>query len=259
MVFYLPLLLLIIFAIIEVNYFKIMLKKYKRVIIKISGEALQKQGEAGDFDFLEIKKLALAVKQLVKKGYQVGLVFGAGNIWRGRMVKEVQIDKVAADHMGMLATEINALAVAGVLEAVGQPAKIFSALSIPQVVEDFYHQKAIEAFKHKQVVLFAGGTGNPFFTTDTAFVLRAIEVNADYIFKATNVKGVYSADPKKDSKAKFYKTLNYQAALDQNLKVMDATAFALAQEKKLLLTVFQYSPANIISAVTKNNIGTKVS
>lgn len=235
-----------------------MLKKYQRVIIKISGEALQKSGETGDFDFLEMKKLALAVKQLVKKGYQIGLVFGAGNIWRGRMVKEVQIDKVVADQMGMLATEINALAMVAVLQAVGQPAKVLSALSIPQIVEDFHHQKAIEYFKNKQVVLLAGGTGNPFFTTDTAFVLRAIEVNADYIFKATNVRGVYSADPKKDAKAKFYKTLKYEQALDQKLKVMDATAFALAQEQKLSLTVFQYSPANLISAVSKNNIGTKV-
>lgn len=235
-----------------------MSKKYKRIIIKVSGEALMSKNGQENIDLAVIKQLAISIKKLVKKGYQVGLVFGAGNIWRGRMVKGVKIDRVMADQMGMLATEINALAVAAVFQSIGQPAKVLSALSIPKVVEDFHYQKAVDAFKKKQVVLFAGGTGNPFFTTDTAFVLRAVEVNAEHIFKATNVRGVFSADPKKNPKAKFFKTISYQQALDKNLKVMDATAFALAQEQKLALTVFQYSPANLIKAVTKNNIGTKV-
>lgn len=235
-----------------------MSKKYKRVIIKISGEALMSKNGQENIDLAVTKQLAAAVKKLVKKGYQVGLVFGAGNIWRGRMVKGVKIDRVVADQMGMLATEINALAVAAVFKSLGQPAKVLSAISMPKIVDDFHHQKAVDAFKKKQVVLFAGGTGNPFFTTDTAFVLRAVEVGAEHIFKATNVRGVFSADPKKNPQAKFFKNISYQQALDKNLKVMDATAFALAQEQKLALTIFQYSPANLIKAVTHNNIGTKV-
>lgn len=232
--------------------------KNKRVIIKISGETLLSDDRQENLDFDKIRPLALAIKKLVKAGYQIGLVFGAGNIWRGRLVKNTNFDKVMADQMGMLATEINALAVAGVLESLGQKAKVMSAMTINKVVDDFHHQKAIDYMKDKKVVLFAGGTGNPFFTTDTAFVLRAIEVGADYIFKATNVRGVFDSDPVKNPKAKFFTSITYQEALARNLKVMDATAFALAQEHGLPLTVFKYTPSNLVQAVTKNNIGTKV-
>ena len=241
--------------------------KNKRIVIKLSGEVFEigdrsmtstRDIPEANLDFLAIKKLATSLKKLIKAGYQVGVVVGAGNIFRARMVKGEEIDRVAADHMGMMATSINALALQSSLEKIGQEARVLSAFSIPEVMEDYVYKRAINHLENKRVVIFAGGTGNPYFTTDTTLVLRALEVGAQEIYKASNVLGVYDSNPDTNSKAKLYKKLSYSEALKKDLKVMDATAFALARDNKINLTVFKYSPENIIKAVVQNNIGTKV-
>ncbi|OGY93746.1 MAG: UMP kinase [Candidatus Komeilibacteria bacterium RIFOXYC1_FULL_37_11] len=230
----------------------------KRVVIKISGEVFEVGNQPANLDFPSIKKVAESLKKVVKAGYQVGVVVGAGNIFRARMVKGSEVDRVAADHMGMMATSINALALQATLERVGQEARVLSSFSVPAIMEDYVYKRAINHLKNKRVVIFAGGTGNPYFTTDTTLVLRALEVGATNIYKASNVSGVYDSDPDKNKKAKLYKKISYAEALKRNLKIMDATAFALANDNKLNLTVFKYSPENIVRAVVKNNIGTKV-
>jgi len=231
----------------------------KRIVIKLSGEVFEIGNQESNLDFPSIKKVAISLKKLVKSGYQVSVVVGAGNIFRARMVKGAEIDRVAADHMGMMATSINALALQSVLEQAGQEARVLSSFSIPAIMEDYTYKRAINHLQNKRIVIFAGGTGNPYFTTDTTLVLRALEIGAINIYKASNIAGVYDSDPEKNKKAKLYKKLSYSEALKKDLKVMDATAFALARDNKMNLTVFKYSPDNIIKAVTKNNIGTKVS
>lgn len=233
--------------------------KNKRVVIKLSGEVFEVANQEANLDFAKIKELAQSLKKLTKLGYQVGVVVGAGNIFRARMVKGTEIDRVAADHMGMMATTINALALQSVLEKIGQDARVLSSFSVKAVMEDYVYKRAINHLENGRVVIFAGGTGNPYFTTDTTLVLRALEINAGKIFKATNVKGVYDSNPKENVSAKFYKKITYKQVMDKNLKVMDMTAFAMAKENNTDLTVFEYSPKNIIAAITKNNIGTKVS
>lgn len=232
--------------------------KDKRVVIKVSGEVFEVGDQEANLDFPSIKKFAEALKKLVSKGYQVGIVPGAGNIFRARMVEGEEIDRTVADHMGMMATSLNALALQSMLEKIGQPAVAMSPFSIPKVMEAFNHKEAIAHMKNGKVVVFANGTGSPFFTTDTNLVLRALEISADHIYKATNVDGVYDSDPKKNPEAKMYEEITYHDALDQGLKVMDATAFALAKENNLKLRVFKFSPENIVEAVSKGNIGTKV-
>ena len=235
-----------------------MLKNKKRIVIKISGEVFETGNQQSNLDFVKISQLAKSLQSLVKSGYQVGVVVGAGNIFRARMVKGQEIDRVVADHMGMLATNLNALALQSVLEKMSQPARVLSAYSIPKIMEDYNHRKAIDHLEHKKVVIFAGGTGSPYFTTDTTLVLRALEIGASHIYKASTVKGVYSVDPNYNKNAKFYKKLSYAEALKKDLKVMDQTAFALARDNDLPLTVFEYSPANILKAVKQNNIGSQV-
>lgn len=230
----------------------------KRVIIKISGEVLGDSNSDSNLDFSKIKKLATSLKQLVKVGYQVAVVVGAGNIFRARMIKGQEIGRVESDQIGMIATNINALALRSVLEKIGQPARIMSAIPVANVMWDFNHECAISNLQEKRVMIFAGGTGRPFFTTDTTLVLRALEISAEHIYKASNVAGVYDKNPDKYKNAKLYKQLTYGEALKKKLRVMDQTAFALARDNKISLTVFKYSPANLIKAVTKNNIGTKV-
>jgi len=231
----------------------------KRIVIKLSGEVFEVGNQEANLDFPSVKKIAASLKKLVKSGYQVGVVVGAGNIFRARMVKGAAIDRVAADHMGMMATSINALALQSTLENMGQEARVLSSFSIPALMEDYVYKRAINHLQNKRIVIFAGGTGNPYFTTDTTLVLRALEIGATSIYKASNVNGVYDADPEKNKQAKMYKKLSYDEALKHNLQIMDSTAFALARDNKLNLTVFKYSPDNILKAVIKNNIGTKVS
>lgn len=232
--------------------------KKKRVLIKISGEVLENKDQEANLDINNIEALANSLKKLSESNIQIGIVLGAGNIFRGRMVKDWGIDRVLADNMGMMATTINALALSSVLEKIGQKSKVLSAINIPGVIEGYSHKKAINYFEDGNIVLFTAGTGHAFFTTDTAAVLRTLEIKADSIYKATNVEGVYDSDPKKNPEAKMYNDLSYKEALEKKLKVMDSTAFALAQDNNLVLRVFKYSPDNIIEAVLKNNIGTEV-
>jgi uridylate kinase len=231
----------------------------KRIVIKLSGEVMGSAKSESNLDFAKIKKLAASLKELIGLGYQVAVVVGAGNIFRGRMVKKAEVDRVAADHMGMIATHINALALQSMLEKIDQEAVVLSPFYMPQVLRPYNHAKAIEHLNKGRVVILAGGTGSPYFTTDTNMALRALEIKAEHMFKATNVAGVYDADPDKNPKAKLYKELTYSEALDKNLKVMDTAAFALARDNNLKLTVFKYTPANLIKVVKEDNIGTKVS
>jgi uridylate kinase len=232
--------------------------KNKRIVIKLSGEVFEVGNQEANLDFPSIKKVAESLKKLIKAGYQVAVVVGAGNIFRARMIKGAEIDRVEADHMGMLATNINALALRAVLEKIGQEARVMSALPAENIMWGFNHECAISNLKEKRIIILAGGTGQPYFTTDTTLVLRALQLGASEIYKASTIDGVYDKDPSKYKNAKLYKKLSYGEALKKNLKVMDQTAFALARDNKMNLTVFKYSPANLIKAVTKNNIGTKV-
>ncbi|MBU1202953.1 UMP kinase [Patescibacteria group bacterium] len=231
----------------------------KRIVIKTSGETMGNARSESNLDFKEIKSLAQSLKKLVNLGYQVSVVAGGGNIFRGRMIKGAEIDKTTADHMGMMATHINALALESMLNSIGQKSVVMSPFYVPKIVRPINYQKAIEHLEKKTVVIFAGGTGNPYFTTDTNMILRALEIQAEVVYKATNVLGVYDKNPLKYKNAKLYRTLTYDEALKKSLEVMDQTAFALARDNQVKITVFKYSPQNLIKAVTKNNIGTKIS
>jgi uridylate kinase len=208
----------------------------QRILLKLSGEALM-SATGGSIDSELVKRLACEIKELCVAGVQVGLVIGGGNILRGAQKAAEGLDRVTSDQMGMLATVINALAMQDALEHQGQPVRVMSALKINQVCEDYIRRRAVRHLEKGRVVIFAAGTGNPFFTTDSAASLRAIEINAQLMIKATKVKGVYSADPEKDPNAVFYPRLTYDQALDQRLNVMDTTALVLCQENNLPMRV----------------------
>ena len=208
----------------------------QRILLKLSGEALV--GETGaSIDADIIKRLATEIKELCDIGIQVGLVIGGGNILRGAEKAAEGLNRVTGDQMGMLATVINALAMQDALEAQGQQVRVMSALKINQVCEDYICRRAVRHLEKGRVVIFAAGTGNPFFTTDSAASLRAIEINADLMIKATKVKGVYSADPEKVKDAIFYPRLTYDEALDQRLNVMDTTALVLCRDNNVPMRV----------------------
>ena len=208
----------------------------QRILLKLSGEALMNE-KGGSIDAEIIKRLASEIKDLCDAGIQVGLVIGGGNILRGAEKASEGLDRVTSDQMGMLATVINALAMQDALEYHGQPVRVMSALQINQVCEDFIRRRAVRHLEKGRVVIFAAGTGNPFFTTDSAASLRAIEINAELMIKATKVKGVYSADPEISEDAVFYQRLTYDQALDERLNVMDATALVLCRDNDLPLRV----------------------
>ncbi|MGR9054057.1 MAG: UMP kinase [Gammaproteobacteria bacterium] len=208
----------------------------QRILLKISGEALMGD-KGGSIDPDIVKRLACEIKELGDAGIQVGLVIGGGNILRGSQKASEGLDRVTGDQMGMLATVINALAMQDALEFLGLQVRVMSALKINQVCEDFIRRRAVRHLEKGRVVIFAAGTGNPFFTTDSAASLRAIEINAQLMIKATKVKGVYSADPEKDVNARFYPRLTYDQALDQRLNVMDATALVLCRDNNLPMRV----------------------
>ena len=210
---------------------------YRRILLKLSGEALMGGGQFG-VDPGIMGRLAEEVKGLADTGIQLALVIGGGNIFRGEGLAGAGMDRVTGDHMGMLATVMNALAMQDALEHIGVGTRVMSALRINQVCEDFILRRALRHLEKGRVVIFAAGTGNPFFTTDTAASLRGAEMNCDIMLKATNVDGVYTADPKKDPSATRYQTITFDEALNKNLKVMDATAFALCREQKLNIVVF---------------------
>lgn len=208
----------------------------KRILLKLSGEALMSEA-GGTIDATIVNRLANEVKDLCDAGVEVGLVIGGGNILRGAEKASEGMDRVTSDQMGMLATIINALAMQDSLEKKGLQARVMSALKIDEVCEDYIRRKAVRHLEKGRVVIFSAGIGNPFFTTDTAASLRAIEINAELLIKATKVKGVYSADPEKDKNAKFYSKLTYDEALDQRLNVMDATALVLCRDNDLPMRV----------------------
>jgi uridylate kinase len=208
----------------------------QRILLKLSGEALMSE-TGGSIDRAIVNRLAGEVKDLCTAGVQVGLVIGGGNIMRGSEHASDNLERVTSDQMGMLATVINALAMQDALEHLGVQARVMSALKINQVCEDYIRRRAVRHLEKGRVAIFAAGTGNPFFTTDTAASLRAIEINADLMIKATKVKGVYSADPNKCSDAVFYPRLTYDEALDQRLNVMDTTALVLCRDNNLPMRV----------------------
>lgn len=230
--------------------------KYKRVLLKLSGESLAGNEKHG-IDFDTVLKFCEPVKKLVDMGVEVAIVVGGGNFWRGR--SSGQMDRTRADHMGMLATVINALGVADALEQFDLQVRVQTAISMQQVAEPYIRNRAVRHLEKGRVVVFGCGTGNPFFSTDTAAALRAAEIEADIILKATMVDGVYDSDPKKNPDAKKFKTLTFQEVLNQNLGVMDSTAAAICKDNNIPIIVFNLdNPQNIVSAVCGEDIGTLV-
>lgn len=230
---------------------------YKRILLKLSGEVLA--GEQGHgFDFDVISSVCDWVKKCADTGVQIGLVVGGGNFWRGR--SSGSMDRTRADHIGMLATAMNALAVADVLESLGCQVRVQTAIDMKQVAEPYIRQKAVRHFEKGRIVIFGCGTGSPFFSTDSAAALRAAEINADILLKATMVDGIYDKDPHMYSDAIKYDYLTHQQILVQSLKVMDSAAAAMCRENKTPILVFDLSrPDNIFDAVMGEKIGTVVS
>ena len=232
--------------------------KYTRILPKLSGEALA--GDRGyGLDPTVIQFISKQVQEVYELGVSVGIVVGGGNIFRGVSDAAKGMDRSTADYMGMLATVINSLSLQDALEKLGLPVRVQSAITMPQVAEPFIYRKAIRHLEKGRIVIFAGGTGNPYFTTDTAAALRASEIKADVLLKATNVDGVYTADPKKDPTATKFETLSYMQALNMGLKVMDAAAISLCMENKLPIVVFKLQEeGNIKKLVLGEPVGTMV-
>ena len=232
--------------------------RYKRVLLKLSGEALA--GEKGvGFDFDVINRLADEITDMVKLGAQVGLVIGGGNIVRGATLAKNGMDRVAADYMGMLGTVVNALAVQDVLERKGMDTRVMTAIRMEELAEPYIRRRAMRHLEQNRLVIFAAGTGNPYFSTDTAAVLRAIQIHAHVIIKATSVDGVYSADPKKDPTAKKYGEISYRDVMLEELGVMDQTAITLCKENNLPLIVLNiHRHGEVERAIRGERVGTLV-
>lgn len=238
-----------------------MIPKYKRILLKLSGEALLGNQKNGDpFDPKIIEQYAQDIKQVTDLGVQVAIVIGGGNIYRGMNEAESGIERAHGDYMGMLATVINAMAIQAMLEKIGIYSRLQSAINMEQVAEPYIRRKALRHLEKGRVVIFGGGTGNPYFTTDTAGSLRAIEMKADVILKGTRVDGIYTADPEKDPTATRFEKLSFEDCISKNLKVMDMTAFTLCQENKLPIIVFDVNKkGNLLQVVQGMNVGTLVS
>ena len=231
---------------------------YKRILLKLSGEALMGNLQYG-IDPERLKEYAQDIKAITATGVQVAIVIGGGNIFRGVAGASKGMDRVQGDHMGMLATVINGLALQGALEDQGIATRLQSAIKINEVAEPFIKRKAVRHLEKGRVVIFGGGTGNPYFTTDSAAVLRAIEINADVILKGTRVDGIYSSDPEKNEDAVKFDFISFKDVLKKGLNVMDTTAFTLSQENKLPIIVFDMNTrGNLMKVICGENIGTKV-
>jgi uridylate kinase len=231
---------------------------YRRVLVKLSGEVLMGNEDYG-IDSGMLTRVAEEVQQLAQLQIQVGVVIGGGNIFRGEGLARTGMDRVTADHMGMLATVINSLALQDALERLGAHARVMSALRINEVCEDYIRRRAVRHLEKGRITIFAAGTGNPFFTTDTAAALRAIEIGADVLIKATKVDGVYSADPAKDDTATRYTRLTFDQVLSDKLNVMDATAIVMCRENRLPIRVFDLRrPGDMVRLVSGQDIGTLV-
>ncbi|HEU4620637.1 MAG TPA: UMP kinase [Burkholderiaceae bacterium] len=221
---------------------------YKRVLLKLSGEALMGDDAYG-INRQTIEQMAADVAEVARLGIELAIVIGGGNIFRGVALGAAGMDRATADYMGMLATVMNSLALQDALKRKGVEARVQSALNLEQVVEPYIRPKALRYLEEGKVVIFAAGTGNPFFTTDTAAALRGSEIGAEIVLKATKVDGVYTADPKKDPKAQRYSTISFDEAIIKNLQVMDATAFALCRDQKLPIKVFSIVKPNALKRV----------
>lgn len=236
-----------------------MLPKYNRILLKLSGESLMGDRSFG-LDPKMLEQYSNDIKAITDLGVQVAIVIGGGNIYRGMNEAETGIERAQGDYMGMLATVINGMALQSALEKTGVKTRLLTAIKMEQVAEPYIRRRAIRHLEKGRVVIFGAGTGNPYFTTDTAGSLRAVEINADVILKGTRVDGIYTADPEKDPTATRYEKLSFSEVISQNLKVMDMTAFTLCQENKLPIIVFDMNTTgNLQKVVEGKNIGTLVS
>ena len=230
--------------------------KYKRVLLKISGEAL---ATGFGFDYDKLHDIAAQIVQVWEKGIEVVVVVGAGNIWRYRDTTESGIERTASDAMGMLATIMNSVALQSAIEKIGTATRVCSAINVPQLAEPYVRRRVSRHLEKRRIVICSGGTGNPYFTTDSAAALRALELSCDVILKASNVDGVYDKDPNKFSDAKKYETLTFQEAIEKNLKVLDQAAFSLCREQNLPVIVFDFGVKGaFLDAATGKKIGTLV-
>ncbi len=234
--------------------------KYKRVLLKLSGEVLGNRETGECIDPARLDFMASRILKIHQMGVQVGIVLGGGNIFRGLTGAGKGVNRVTGDSMGMLATIINGLAMMNALESLGIPTRVMTAIEMPKIAEPFIQRKAIRHFEKGRVVIFAGGTGNPYFSTDSAAALRASEIGADALLKATKVDGIYTADPKKDPSARKYGSLRYETALEKRLKVMDSAAFALCMDNGIPIIVFDFFDEDALERVVKGEaVGTIVS
>ena len=231
---------------------------YRRILLKLSGEALLGDEDYG-IDPRIIARIASEIAEVVRSGVEVAVVIGGGNIFRGAGLAESGIDRVTGDHMGMLATVMNSLALQDALESIECTARVMSAISIHDVCEDYIRRRAVRHLQKGRVVICAGGTGNPFFTTDTAAALRAIEIGADLLLKATKVDGIYSADPKLDPSAQFFDHVSYDEVIEKKLKVMDANAIVLCRDQGMPIRVFNvFDEGSLFKLVRGESIGSRV-
>ena len=233
--------------------------KYKRILLKLSGEALMGDRQYG-IDPKRLAEYAAEIKQIHDKGVEIAIVIGGGNIFRGVAGASNGMDRVQGDYMGMLATVINGMALQGALEDAGMPTRLQTALKIEAIAEPYIKRRAVRHLEKGRIVIFGAGTGNPYFTTDTAAVLRGVEVNADVILKGTRVDGIYTADPEKDPSATKYDNLTFDDVLKKGLNVMDTTAFTLSQENELPIIVFDMNKeGNLVKVCIGEPVGTTVS
>ena len=232
--------------------------KYERILLKLSGEALMGDRSYG-IDPKRLEDYAQDIKKIVEKGIEVAVVIGGGNIFRGLSGASNGMDRVQGDYMGMLATIINGLALQSALEEAGLQTRLLTSIEMKQIAEPFIKRRAVRHLEKGRVVIFGGGTGNPYFTTDTAAVLRAIEINADVILKGTRVDGIYSSDPEKDSSAVKFEKITFKEVLRKDLKVMDMTAFTLSEENDLPIIVFDMNKkGNLLKVISGEKVGTLV-
>ncbi len=234
------------------------MKEIKRILLKLSGEALMGSDSSG-INTKIVEEYCKEIKEATQSGIQIGIVIGGGNIFRGMQGKDKGFDRVLGDQMGMLATVINGLALKSMFQSLDVPARLFTAIRMEPVGEGYSHLKAIDAIQQGEVAIFTAGTGNPYFTTDSAAALRAIEINADVLLKGTRVDGIYSADPEKDPKAKKFTEISFEEAYNKELKIMDLTAFTLCRENKLPMIVFDMNTkGNLLRIIKGENPGTYV-
>jgi uridylate kinase len=232
--------------------------KYQRILLKLSGEALMGDKQFG-IDNARIMQYAQEIKAVWEKGVEVAIVIGGGNIFRGVQAEQGGMERTQGDYMGMLATMINSMALQSALESASVPTRLQSAIEMKQICEPFIKRRAVRHLEKNRVVIFGAGTGNPFFTTDTAASLRAIEIEADVVLKGTRVDGIYTADPEKDPNATKYNTVTFNEVYEKGLNVMDMTAFTLCNENKLPIIIFDMNKGgNLLKLVSGENIGTKV-